>query len=380
MNSVETITTLRQRGGDSLERPRHGALRAVVVGAGLAGAACARALADRGVQVTVIEKSRGPGGRLATRRVDRTDAALPPFALDHGAPGLQARDATLVGWLATGEAEGWARRWRPRRAGPSAPTAPDEVWVGTPGMPDLVRPLLRDIPLRVGDRVERLLRRPDGWLPVGQGVALSEPADHLLLAVPAPQAIELLGDWRPGWTDGLRQRPMQPCWTLLGETDAVATDWDAWHDERGPGPIAQALRQDRRPGRTPAPGRTPWAVHATVDWSRAQLEAPATDVEAALAAALEALIGQPLQWRWRQVHRWRYARVDRRRPAAAAAGPVGRADAWHDGGQGLGLCGDAIAGGDAEAAWRSGRALAAMVLAAEASRAASGARPQEARS
>ena len=39
-----------------------------VIGAGLAGAACARGLQAAGVQVTVFDKSRGVGGRLATRR------------------------------------------------------------------------------------------------------------------------------------------------------------------------------------------------------------------------------------------------------------------------------------------------------------------------
>jgi renalase len=44
-------------------RPQHFA----VIGAGMAGIACARTLAQAGHQVTVFEKSRGPGGRMATR-------------------------------------------------------------------------------------------------------------------------------------------------------------------------------------------------------------------------------------------------------------------------------------------------------------------------
>jgi predicted NAD/FAD-dependent oxidoreductase len=41
----------------------------VVVGAGIAGLSAAEVLQARGVTVVVLEKSRGVGGRLATRRI-----------------------------------------------------------------------------------------------------------------------------------------------------------------------------------------------------------------------------------------------------------------------------------------------------------------------
>ena len=50
-----------------------------VVGAGMAGIACARTLVQAGHRVTVFEKSAGLGGRMATRR-----SAFGTF--DHGAP------------------------------------------------------------------------------------------------------------------------------------------------------------------------------------------------------------------------------------------------------------------------------------------------------
>ena len=49
-----------------------------VIGAGIAGLACARELARADAKVTVFEKSRGLGGRLGTRRQGN-------FAFDHGA-------------------------------------------------------------------------------------------------------------------------------------------------------------------------------------------------------------------------------------------------------------------------------------------------------
>jgi len=52
--------------------------RIAVVGAGIAGLACARKLIDAGHAVRVFEKSRGVGGRMATRRT-------PQGTYDHGA-------------------------------------------------------------------------------------------------------------------------------------------------------------------------------------------------------------------------------------------------------------------------------------------------------
>ena len=40
----------------------------IIVGAGIAGLACARSLADAGMNPVVLDKGRGLGGRVATRR------------------------------------------------------------------------------------------------------------------------------------------------------------------------------------------------------------------------------------------------------------------------------------------------------------------------
>lgn len=64
-------------------------MRIAVIGAGLAGLTAARELA--GHEVVVFEKSRGPGGRTATRR------GPDGMRFDHGAPALHDRGAPLTG-------------------------------------------------------------------------------------------------------------------------------------------------------------------------------------------------------------------------------------------------------------------------------------------
>ncbi|TGN44114.1 FAD-dependent oxidoreductase, partial [Paracoccus liaowanqingii] len=61
-------------------------IRVAIIGAGLAGLTCAGRLAQAGLSVTLFDKGRGPGGRLATRRADDG------LRFDHGALWLAARD------------------------------------------------------------------------------------------------------------------------------------------------------------------------------------------------------------------------------------------------------------------------------------------------
>ena len=65
----------------------HAELTCAIVGAGLSGVTCAASLHEQGISVRVFEKSRGIGGRMATRR---TPAGL---HFDHGAQYFTARDS-----------------------------------------------------------------------------------------------------------------------------------------------------------------------------------------------------------------------------------------------------------------------------------------------
>ena len=62
------------------EQPR----KAAVVGAGFAGGAAARELAAKGVQVTLFESGRGPGGRASTRWSRDADGQRGSAQWDHG--------------------------------------------------------------------------------------------------------------------------------------------------------------------------------------------------------------------------------------------------------------------------------------------------------
>jgi len=81
----------------------------VVVGAGLSGLSAACALQDAGHEVVVLDKGRGLGGRMATRRITTSDGSIATF--DHGAQFFTARDETFISLVAQWISDDVIREW-----------------------------------------------------------------------------------------------------------------------------------------------------------------------------------------------------------------------------------------------------------------------------
>jgi predicted NAD/FAD-dependent oxidoreductase len=81
-------------------------MRVIIVGAGLSGLVAARELQGAGVEVTVVDKGRSPGGRLATRRIGAA-------TLDHGAQFFTVRTPAFQhrvdDWLDRGLVAVWTQ-------------------------------------------------------------------------------------------------------------------------------------------------------------------------------------------------------------------------------------------------------------------------------
>ena len=311
-------------------------MRIAVIGAGMAGLACASRLAQGGASPVVFEKSRGLGGRMATRRSGAG-------AFDHGAQFLTARGDRLSAYLAQAETAGAAARWSPA----GRPETSETWWTGAPGMSRLARPLAEGLDIRQPVRVTGLAGRAGGWtLETESGEAIAG-FDAVVLAIPAPQAVSLLE--ASGLDHDLHGVAMAPCWALMLAFDtAAACPVDMLRPEGGP--IAFAAREASRPGREAAPER--WVIHATPDWSRDQLEWDKAAVIGRLAPKACELIGATGEQIHADTHRWRYALVET---------PLGRDCLW-DKKRAIGLAGDWMIGGRIEAAFDSGNALAAAIL------------------
>lgn len=325
------------------------AMNIAIIGAGMAGVTCARALAEAGLDVTLLEKSRGLGGRLATRRVDGAPAPA-AWQFDHGAPAVAAADPAFVAHL---RALASARPWR------RADQEDADEWVGVPSQSRLVGELPASVTLLTDTRVESLAPTSDGpWRLMTDDGPMRQTFDAVALTAPAPQTAALLP---PGpLTKRLAAVVMEPCWALM-----VAT--------RGPCPmtvsaagadVERIVADHDKPGRAPlqAGGSGLYVLHATAAWSRRHLEDDRDAVRASLLERFRAAVSAPsdaaAEVLHAAAHRWRYARV-----ARALGEPC-----LFDAELGLGYAGDGCLGDGAEAAFRSGRALGRRLVVALGSR------------
>ncbi len=329
-----------------------------VIGAGIAGAAVAHALGLAGHSVHVFDKSRGPGGRLATRRVEWVDRHGQAFTtrLDHGGVGFTVRSAAFQTFVALAQRAGCLAEWKPELAAGSEPLEGGAMlYVPVPDMPALSRHLLDAVPATWSFAVDGLRKGPLGWQVRSGDVRHASDFDAVVVALPPAQAAPLLSPHRLDWARQASIAPMQPCWTLMGIADDAerAPGWNLARPTSGP--LAWVLRNETRPGRASAPGQAHWVAHARTGWSRRHLEQPAAWVQQEMQAALVGCLGRPIEWHHCTVHRWRYAL-----PQVHAVAPA--ASFWWDAAQGLGVCGDSLGGCGVEGAWLSAQALSAAVL------------------
>lgn len=320
-----------------VHRPNGRALSVAVVGAGIAGAAAARTLADQGHRVVVFDKSRGVGGRMATRRT-------PHGPFDHGAPAFAAGDPRwrrrLAWW---GEAGCVEPSPVPSMSGCRAGDA--AAWRGAPDQPAVARRLVEGLSLALGHPIVRARRGAGVWrLDDADGTGHG-PFDALVVAVPVAQALPLLEDV-PRLADRLSCARHAPCWSVLLTLDRAPSQWPV------PAEVASPLAAIV-PGRDVAGAPARFVLHATAAWSIEHLEAdPRAVVEALLASALPTLDVPRAAIVDAVAHRWRYARV------ARAAG----VDALCEEPALAVVVGDGVRGEGVESAFLSGLAGAGHLL------------------
>jgi renalase len=304
-----------------------------IIGAGVAGLACARLLQQAGARVALIDKSRGVGGRMATRRVEA-------LQFDHGAQYFTARGPAFSGLLDDLRAQGAADRWF------------DESFVGAPGMSGAPRAMAAGLEIITGRQIDALERVGAHWRvrdaagPVA--ASFGDAFDALALAVPAPQAVPLLKSARLA-CDGAARALYAPCWALILAFEG-RSDTPSRMKPDDP-VIAWIARDSDKPGRPQA--RETWVVHAAPDWSRDNLERSPEEAGALLLARFRALTGVAQEPSYMTAHRWRYALVEQ---------SAGLDDLW-DAQARVGACGDWRLGPRVECAFDSGQALARAIIA-----------------
>lgn len=304
--------------------------RLAVIGAGTAGLACAATLAAAGLRVQVFEKSRGLGGRIATRRPDGRDA---PLGIDHGAPIAHAPDEETLAAMAE------AFRVEP------SPSASGPGLLGAPGMSDLVAPLADGLPIARGVEIAALARGAEDWLLRDKDGGLHGPFDAVVAAAPAPQTAALLGEACPSAETAAVYGPQVTALLAFDAPEGVATGLAAAPAMGPDGVIGRAIRNSDKPDR--ASGVETWVLHGTDAVSAAWIDREKDEIAADLWDAFRASLPAEVTPRYLAGHRWRYSEV---------ITPVGRAY-WLSDDKTLAACGDWRLGPTVGHAFKSGRML-----------------------
>jgi predicted NAD/FAD-dependent oxidoreductase len=312
--------------------------RLAIVGSGLAGLTAARKLVAAGVEVTLFEKSRGPGGRMASKRLSEPADG----SADIGAQYFTVRNPAFREFLtehASTECWGlWDGRFRYQGADNGwQKMRPAERYVGIPRMSAITRSLSDGLDVRAGVRIASLGRRDDKtWCLTDTDGQVHEGFDAVLLTPPPAQTVDLLKDSGLAVLAddfNIEISRMQACWTVMV------------HFPEGAGVDFEALMPNSRllnwaANNSSKPGREDqgewWVLHGDPDWSDANTEEDPDQVA-------EQLLNEFLQYGevranpgTVKVHRWLYARPKARTGPGHLWFPEERiaiAGDWLDGGR-----------------------------------------------
>lgn len=304
-----------------------------VVGAGISGLLLARDLQARGADVVVLEKSRGVGGRLATKRVG-------PVVFDQGAQFFTVRDerfASVVGaWRSAGVATTW-------------PGRETERVIGAAGMTALPKALAANLVVQREHRVTRAMRHSSGcWELEIENHGMMR-AERLVFSAPVPQSLALL---EPGLLaqplyEALSRLTYHPCLALL-----VVLDGPSAVPPEGFAPTGGAIRwvaDNTLKGISPGSAGA-ITVHTTPAFAAEHYAESAEEVATRLQAEIKPWLGGSAIVST-TLHRWKFSE-----PKVAYTEPF----VWLPE-LALGFCGDSFGGPRVEGAAVSGLALAARI-------------------
>lgn len=319
----------------------------IVVGAGMAGLVAADQLQTDGWQVTILDKGRGVGGRMASRRVG--DARF-----DHGAQYFTVRDprfqALVDQWLADGVSVVWANGFTKHDENTSGGSHPR--YRGVDGMTAMAKAIAAQLNVHTSTKVTAVNITNNRWnltaAHLGTDAETVHTADALLMTPPAEQSLILMRSGNvtlpADVSTALERIAFNPCFAVLVQLDAPSNV-----PKPGgvfmPGEPLSWIADNQQKGISTTPAVT---LHAGPAYTRDHYDNDPDAVAHELIAAAREVIG-PAQVVGFQVQRWRYSQPSVMHPEKTLFRAVPAP---------LAFAGDAFDGAKVEGAALSGMAAA----------------------
>jgi renalase len=318
-------------------------VKIAVIGAGIAGLTLAQRLK---AEVTVLEKSRGVGGRMSTRHAD-------PFHFDHGAQYLTIRTRAFKSSMRPHIESGLLQEWKPRVLTLTAGEQPykrdwfEPHYVAAPGMNALAKKLAEGLSVQLQTEVAALVPNGKLWDIQTRDGRILGPYDWVISTAPAPQTQSLFADLYSRQPQPAQSK-MTGCYTLmLGLAQPLKLKFDAARVKNSP--IRWISVNSSKPGRELP---CTLVIHSDNDWAEAHLEDDQDEIRhtllTELARQLQTDLPSPAHI---ALHRWRYAET---------TVPLGK-NYLIDTHKHLAACGDWCIRGNVEAAFTSANLLATRI-------------------
>ncbi len=303
-----------------------------IIGAGAAGCIAAHNLGKLGYATQVFDKSRGIGGRMATRRSNAGE-------FDHGAPCFTPETAEFSQALSRAPVKLWHEGGAHKDVHNKG-----QCFVATPRQNQLAKFWLDTTPAQLNCKIDHLQQTSEGWRLVSDQKKMSGPFNGVVLAIPAPQARDLLSNSELQIPDALAPVSMDPVWALMFSLETPLSEAIYSYPDPSLSWLGANFTKPDRPRPTDS---YVYVAHASRQWSRTNLEADAADVAEAMLQILAGCIVDFSTPRFASAHRWRFALTQT---------PLGHSHLVLD--NHLILAGDWCLGADVEDAFRSGTAAA----------------------
>ncbi len=316
----------------------------LIIGAGLSGLSAARQLVKDGHEVTILDKGRGLGGRMATRR-------FAGGTFDHGAQFFTVRSEELRAELENWQRENVATHWFDGFPTPDnrKPNDHHPRFCGASGMTAIGKHLAAGLNVQLNVEIAALQRENGVWTAqTASGVSFS--GDKLLLTAPVPQSLALLatsGEILPADVrKTLELLTYEPCFALLVQLEGASNipEPGLFYVEGEP---IYWIADNSQKGISPIEGSV--TIHSSSAFAKEHYNDDENTVAQLLLEAAEDYLGtKSTQW---QLRRWRYSKPENPIQIGALYVPE------------LKVCfaGDALNGAKVEGAYLSGLKAAQLL-------------------
>lgn len=292
----------------------------IVIGAGVAGLICAQQLQRGGYSVMVVEKSRGVGGRVATRRV-------PGGRADHGLRYVEPtgdNSQQLITAMGS-DLQLWNDNIFEFQSGELRPLPISPRYVCPQGMNGVGKFLARDLDICFNRRVKSITPQNNHcWFLDLEITANNYPeipesltAKAVVVAIPAPQTLMLLespaAQIPADLVAQVRSLRYHSCIAVM-----VGYSDDKWQELDGKKPMWKGVKFPEGDdlnwvsfdsSRRHNPKSPIFVFHSSPEFARPYLDVTNLEIpgKILLQTASDCLFPWLNSPQWMQVHRWRYA-------------------------------------------------------------------------